>query len=312
MSNTSFIEDYSDNEIFNKKENKVFPFHQKYKLLTVGLNGYLVEWDILSLNIKQTYSSGYSIWDSCLSISNKNCIYLSCNDGIIRLINFEKKFYFIKQFSKILSPTTSIAIFFDYTSKKNNEIICSGHLNGNLHKWVNNLLVNTFGNNAYNFNKTNKNTNSNSNLSSIKFNNETNNFSIWKICFISKKFIASGNSNGELQIWDIEFGVLKKSFKEHNGDILAIIYNDINKTLYFTGCDSIIVSLTYFNEKEDFEIQSRIRPQSHDIRSLIFFQNKNILISGGLTTDICLIRLNNGRFLENYGKNNKTKTNSKY
>ena len=49
-------------------------------------------------------------------------------------------------------------------------------------------------------------------------------------------------------------------------------------------------------------VSSIFRGQSHDIKSLIVL-NPNTLLSGGVTTDICIYKLQDGRFKDQFGKN---------
>jgi hypothetical protein len=307
------------NNTSNKNKNNVINdnsnFHQKYSLFSTGLNSFLVEWDLLNLHPKQYYScNGHSIWDANFSIENRHTIYLACNDGVVRAINTKSTFFLEKQFQKVDSPVTSIAFNYNKTNKKgkdSDEIVCTGHLDGKINKWSNGVIVSTFGNNAYTYNK-NKSKKQNKMEEELDENSEdvedttkpTN--AIWKLVFINKKYLASGNEFGELQIWNVKFGVLYRRFKEHEGDILDICFNSNNNYLYFTGVDSVIISLHFTTDKnnveEDFKIHSKLRPQSHDINSIIFVEKDNLLISGGVTTDICLIRLDKGRFLESFGK----------
>jgi hypothetical protein len=307
------------NNIINDNSN----FHQKYSLFSVGLNSFLVEWDLLNLHPKQYYScNGHSIWDANFSIENRHTIYLACNDGVVRAINTKSTFYLEKQFQKVDSPVTSIAFNFNKSKNQKNktggkkqdneEIVCTGHLDGKINKWSNGVIVSTFGNNAYTYNK-NKSKKQNKMEEELSENSDniedtpkpTN--TIWKLVFINKKYLASGNEFGELQIWNVKFGVLYRRFKEHDGDILDICFNSNNNYLYFTGVDSVIISLHFTgkdnnNVEEDFKMHSKLRPQSHDINSIVFIEKDNLLISGGVTTDICLIRLDKGRFLESFGK----------
>ena len=284
---------------------------KNYKLLTCGLSGYLIEWDLMTLKQKHIYQNpAGAIWDACLNAS-KELIYLACNDGSVRVINIEKSFYLFKQFAKTFSPIISIDCIVDDNLK---DIVCTGHKNGTINKWINGSLESSFGNKAYKLNvKKQKKEETNQLLENLENDEEvvvdssmdTHSEYIWKVCIISSKFLASGNSNGLLQIWDIQFGVLYQQFKEHDKDILTICYNPINKVLYYSGCDSIVCSLSYFDSK--FVISSKIRPQSHDIMKLLLLNNF-VLLSGGITTDICLINLEKGRFIEKYDKkSNKLK-----
>lgn len=289
--------------------------HKAYRILTVGLSGYLVEWDLLLMKPKHVYQNpGGAIWDACLS-STKEEIFLASHDGCVRVIDIRKGFFLQKQYAKSDSPAVSVAAILDENLK---EVICSGHMCGAINKWENGVLHSTFGNKAYKINKKKV----KRNLSDIEsmLENETGDEDrteletneeelrqskeqIWRLHFITSKYLASGNAKGILQIWDIKFGVLYAQFKEHDHDILAIAFNKSLNTLYFSGVDSLVCSVSFIDSS--FKITSKIRPQSHDISSLIAV-NGELLLSGGLTTDICLINLVKGRFIEKFDK----KTNS--
>jgi WD40 repeat protein len=233
-----------------------------------------------------------------LSKLNKNEIYLACYDGHVRIINCEKTFFMSKMYSKSDSPILSIDTFLNKLSdEKSVELVCTGHLNGSITKWNNSSIEMKFGD-----------MNNSQKSKETSLNNETK--SIWSVSFITNSFIASGNKDGELKIWDYKFGNLVKSFKEHQGDILTISYSEKYNTIYYTGCDSLVVAIKYFPNTNQFKILSKLRPQSHDIHCLLLLESKNLLFSGGITSDICLINLDNGRFIENYGKKNTSNSRS--
>jgi len=54
--------------------------------------------------------------------------------------------------------------------------------------------------------------------------------------------------------------------------------------------------------QQQWVVSSIFRGQSHDIKGLVLL-NKNTLLSGGVTTDICLYKLQDGRFKDQFGKN---------
>lgn len=247
----------------------------------------------------------------CMSTSKEH-ILIACNDGSVRKIEISKGLYLVEQYSKIDSGVTSISAFAD---KKGNDIVVTGHKNGSIIKWVNGKIESTFGNKAYQIKP--KGIKNETQLSieqaakneedkeEIDENEGVEDQTIWRIAVVSSKYIATGNSGGSLQIWDLEFGVLSQQFRESNSDILAIEFNQNNKSLYYTGCDSTVYSLHFIEGK--FKISSKIRPQSHDIHSLCLL-NDSLLLVGGVTTDICLVNLVKGRFIEKFDK----KTNSKF
>lgn len=128
---------------------------------------------------------------------------------------------------------------------------------------------------------------------------------IWKLR-IFQNFLISGDSQGEVCIWDSKFGTLVKSFNHLKADILALEVNHKLQTIYATGVDSRVVSISLLEDIEtsnkDWVLSSIYRGQSHDIKSLIMLDN-DTLLSGGVTTDICIYKLQEGRFKDQFGKN---------
>lgn len=101
-----------------------------------------------------------------------------------------------------------------------------------------------------------------------------------------------------------------KSFKQLKGDILTLQANPAYNAVYASGVDSRVVSIQLQEDQEsgrsEWTFTSIFRGQSHDINSLALFDKKTLL-SGGLTTDICVYKLKNGRFPDQFGKKNESK-----
>ena len=97
-----------------------------------------------------------------------------------------------------------------------------------------------------------------------------------------------------------------KQFSNLQADILSIAVNPAFETIYATGVDSRVLSVELRRDEEtnnsDWLLSSIYRGQSHDIKSLILLAN-NTLLSGGVTTDICVYKLQDGRFKDQFGKN---------
>ena len=128
---------------------------------------------------------------------------------------------------------------------------------------------------------------------------------IWRLKTY-QNYLISGDSQGNLSIWDIEFGTLIKQFNNLQADILSIAINPTFETIYATGVDSRVLSIELRRDEDanssDWILSSIYRGQSHDIKSLILLAN-NTLLSGGVTTDICVYKLQDGRFKDQFGKN---------
>jgi len=71
--------------------------------------------------------------------------------------------------------------------------------------------------------------------------------------------------------------------------------------VYATGVDSRILTIQFVPEQQQWSFVSLFRGQSHDILSLVLL-DKNTLLSGGITTDVCIYPLFNGRPKDQFGK----------
>jgi len=127
---------------------------------------------------------------------------------------------------------------------------------------------------------------------------------IWCLREINTTELASGDSKGQVTIWDSVNFIELVNFKEHKGDVTALCAEAEN-SLYATGVDSKITAMSKV-ESKGWIYTSCIRGQSHDINSLCM-SSVDTLISGGITTDICIYPLVNGRFKEFYGSRVQTK-----
>ena len=126
---------------------------------------------------------------------------------------------------------------------------------------------------------------------------------IWQLRLYSD-YLVSGDSQGDVCIWDAKFGTLIKKFSHLKGDINALEVSKAHRAIYASGADSRVVSLQLEEEKEEWVFASITRGQSHDIKSLVLLSPKQLL-SAGVTTDICVYNLVQGRFHEQFGKDSK-------
>jgi len=62
----------------------------------------------------------------------------------------------------------------------------------------------------------------------------------WTLCDIDN-FLISGDSNGDVIVWDKKSGNSLKTFSEHKGDVLTLTANQDQKTVYASGVDSKVV-----------------------------------------------------------------------
>lgn len=68
---------------------------------------------------------------------------------------------------------------------------------------------------------------------------------VWSLSLIENEFLFSGDSKGNLKIWDIKYGTLVKSFNQLKADINTIAVNKVHGIVYATGTDSRILSVKF-------------------------------------------------------------------
>lgn len=261
---------------------------KQIRLFTSGLNGYLIEWDLIKLKPKFSYKNpGGCIWDS--KTKGKLCL-LATNDGTPRIVKLKLNThpYLLTQYAKTNSRILSICWVdngeVQQKGKSKLSDFYTGHSNGTIMKW------------SYKSHQV---------LLTLNTNNSDS--LIWSLCSINQQFLLCGDSTGRLLVYDVTFGILIKEFKEHNADIMSIVKNNSldNPCIYFSGIDSLVCSLQLNTQKNEWLLTSSFRGQSHDINSLAMLNN-DYLVSGGITTDICIYHIINGCLYQKYDKKTST------
>lgn len=80
-------QDHPQNMLYYRKLKNEKVFEKKRRLVTTGLNGMVIEWDMLSGKAKSIYQAHGAIYDS--KVIGK-FIYLACEDGSVRVIKVRK------------------------------------------------------------------------------------------------------------------------------------------------------------------------------------------------------------------------------
>lgn len=81
---------------------------KKRRLITTGLNGTVIEWDLLNKCPKSKYSAHAAIWQS--RVLGK-FIYLACEDGSVKILKIKKeKIELIKSLVKVETRCLSLDI----------------------------------------------------------------------------------------------------------------------------------------------------------------------------------------------------------
>ncbi|KAH8583604.1 12x WD40 repeat containing [Cryptosporidium sp. chipmunk genotype I] len=205
----------------------------KYRLVGLGLDGRIVEWDLSTgMILGTTFSYGGAIFQGSLSPSCEN-LALACADGSIKvfsLLNNELSFLYSlpKHSNKLLSITYL-----------NHNTIFAGSSDGMILEYnletrmcINKMSV-----------CTGKKSTEKRNLKSV---------SIWCLVSLeSENILFSGDSNGTVVVWDLITYTAINTFRHHHGDVLTLskLENISTKvsdiTIVSTGIDGRVV--TYIN-----------------------------------------------------------------
>lgn len=109
---------------------------------------------------------------------------------------------------------------------------------------------------------------------------------IWAIKCIKGGDIISGDSNGEILVWNGKNYTLKQRLKSHGADIMALEINAAGDLLYSTGIDTktVIHQLVNTDGRKRWGEVGHRRFHSHDVRTMAAFESSDFsyVISGGM------------------------------
>ncbi|KAJ0178260.1 hypothetical protein K1T71_006083 [Dendrolimus kikuchii] len=229
------------------------------RLLSTGLGGALVEWDLDTISAKNTVLlTGYAAW--CLDVSFDNTLAaVGTEQGYLNLytvtegdISYKK--LFDKQEGRILC------------CKFNNagNIIITGSVN-TIRVW---------------------NVNTGHAITRISVSRRDKEVIVWCLAVLSDNIIVSGDSLGRLTFWDGNLGDQVESYTTHKTDILSIAVSEDETRLFCSGVDPIIINFIKVGKNNDVQssgqwvkhVQRNIH--EHDVRGLII--NDEQLISVGI------------------------------
>ena len=209
-------------------------------------------------------------------------LYLACEDGSIKKLKVKKeRIELMKIVARAETRCLSLAITED------EKFVYGGYEDSSIRKWDTEN-----GNCVLHF------------VKQTKKQQSQQECRIWKLKLFKEEIIFSGDSKGELCAWDAEHGTLLKAFNHLKADIYSIEVNLKEDIVYATGVDARIISVQRNKADEQWVFLSLFRGQSNDIKSLILL-GEHDLISAGVTTDICLYKLNKGCLGDQFGRDSK-------
>ena len=107
---------------------------------------------------------------------------------------------------------------------------------------------------------------------------------IWSVKSLADGTVATGNSFGQVQLWDGEHGTLLQAFHNHRADVLALAVSEGEDAIFSAGADcqvSMFARLAGAAEGGGaaWSFVDKKRPHSHDVKALAL--TGGVLFSGG-------------------------------
>ena len=72
---------------------------------------------------------------------------------------------------------------------------------------------------------------------------------LWTLRLFNDAFLISGDSLGEVTVWDAVHGTQLQTFNQLKADIFALEVNTVNSIVYASGADSRVLALQLTNSK---------------------------------------------------------------
>jgi U3 small nucleolar RNA-associated protein 4 len=195
-------------------------YEEAGRLFGISLKGFLFEVDLQSgtiINLQDTYSG--AAW--CLAASPRdNLLAIGGEDGIVRLFRYysSHRIEYVKSLPTSSSRILSIAY---HPAKKELLLGCSDGTIRCLDEETGRVVFRMTGD----------------------INVGVFTPCIWSLAVLSDSTIVSGDSRGQVQIWDGNVGVLVGTFVQHVADVLAIAISADESAIFASGIDGKVVCI---------------------------------------------------------------------
>lgn len=256
ITNAPFIERIIPSSIENYSIESLAWYNKR--LFSVGLHGFIVEYDLFRLDHRTlasvTGEAAFSL-DICV---NKSQLAVGTEQGYVNIFNINDDGVI---FDKFLDKQEGRILCIKYSHC--GQFIVAGGLDA-IRIWDSNsghvLHRLTTGR-------------SEANKSTI----------VWCLTITKDFTIISGDSRGKLTFWDGEIGAQIESYKTHQADIVSLCLSEDEKSLFCSGVDPNIINYVKIKVKENNEkwVKNKTRKfHTHDVRALVLHENK--LYSSGV------------------------------
>ena len=111
----------------------------------------------------------------------------------------------------------------------------------------------------------------------------SNNILVWAVKSIGRDTLASGDSSGELRVWDLNTATQMQRVKCHDTDIHDIAANSDGTALLTAGSDRKMCRLQYNKESRRWQKISHQRVHRSEVKVMAVLNTRNlsVVVSGG-------------------------------
>ncbi|KAJ3115246.1 U3 small nucleolar RNA-associated protein [Phlyctochytrium bullatum] len=258
---------------------------RRSRLLSAGTDGFITEWDLVSLRpLNRVESGGGAVWSMAVS-PNHTEIALGCEDGTVRVFNvagppgtIEYISTFDKQDARILSvayhPTQPILAAGSTDS-------CIRTFSTASRRCLSRMTLDTAGH------------------------EET---MVWTLTYLPDGTLVSGDSMGTVTFWDVGSRTMRRKIRAHAADVLCLAATKAGDAVFSSGIDRKVVQYRQVDAPSGVSsgdpasstpkprrgpaaskmwvVSGERRFHSHDVSALALCETKPVdaLVSGGVDT----------------------------
>jgi len=232
----------------------------KGRLFSTGLHGYIIEYDLIALTPKASYTAhSGSAW--CLAINKQQTLLaVGTEEGCVSLFEIhEEKLEFSRLFDK------QEGRIFSLSWHSSGDFIVTGSSDA-IRVW------NVKTGHAVNRLSPGR----------VERNKET---TVWCVAITDDFVIISGDSRGTTSFWDGKIGTLLEEVNAHKAAVLCLCLSEDQQTVYSAGVDPVIVlfaRVTLAGGRRQWIRSVQRAIHTHDVQSILLAGPK--LISGGVDT----------------------------
>ncbi|KAJ3295790.1 U3 small nucleolar RNA-associated protein 4 [Borealophlyctis nickersoniae] len=249
---------------------------QPPRLFSAGLDGRIVEWDLITLRPRQIIdSNGGAVW--CMAVNRLHTrIAVGCEDGFVRVYDIsEGNLTYQRSFERQDGRLLSLV----WHQVGQNDFVIAGGADSCIRKFdartgrnLQRMMVDT------------------------RKGEET---VVWAVTVIKDGTIIAGDSLGNVSFWDWKTGTAKKTMRVHHADVLCLAANKEGTKVWTSGVDQRVVQITRLTklgrgpkktEKKDRKwiLSGDRRYHSHDVRAMVLMEDRpyDALVTGGVDTTL--------------------------